>query len=48
MRARRTAPDIAADRAPLWKRLAWLAAIWATSVLALGVVAYGLRLWLKA
>jgi len=32
---------------PWWKRLAWLGAIWAGSVLALGVVAYGLRLAIK-
>lgn len=30
---------------PLWRRLAWLAAIWATSVAVLGVVAWGLRWW---
>lgn len=34
--------------APLWKRLAWMAGIWAISVLALGVVAYGLKVWLRA
>ena len=33
---------------PLWKRLAWMAAIWAASVLALGVVASLLRWWLRA
>ena len=32
---------------PLWKRLAWMIAIWAASVLALGVVSLLLRLWLK-
>jgi hypothetical protein len=32
---------------PLWKRLAWMAAIWTMSVLALGVVATLLRWWLK-
>lgn len=32
---------------PLWKRLAWMAAIWAGSVAALGAVAYLLRLWIK-
>ncbi len=31
---------------PLWKRLAWMVAIWATSVAVLGVVGYILRLWL--
>jgi len=33
---------------PLWKRLAWMAAIWVMSVLALGVVATILRWWLHA
>ena len=32
---------------PLWQRLAWLCAIWAVSVAGLGVVAYGLRWWLR-
>lgn len=32
--------------APLWKRLAWMAAIWAASVAALGVFAGLLRLWI--
>lgn len=31
---------------PLWKRLAWLVAIWAASVTALAAVAYVLRLWI--
>jgi hypothetical protein len=31
----------------LWKRLAWMIAIWAASVMALGVVSLLLRLWLK-
>lgn len=34
--------------APLWRRVAWMAAIWAGSVAALGVVAYAIRWWLKA
>lgn len=33
---------------PLWKRLAWMVAIWAMSILALGVVATILRWWLRA
>ncbi len=32
---------------PLWKRLAWMAAIWAASVSALGLVAGLIRLCLK-
>ena len=32
--------------APFWKRLLWMAGIWAASVLALGVVAALIRLWL--
>lgn len=31
-----------------WKRLGWLAAIWAMSVVALGVVAMLLRAWVRA
>lgn len=36
------------DRAPgqLWKRLGWMVAIWAGSVLALGLVAGVIRMWL--
>jgi hypothetical protein len=33
---------------PLWQRLAWMAAIWAASVTALGLFATLVRLWLKA
>jgi len=33
--------------APFHRRLAWMVAIWAASVLALGVVAGLIRLWLK-
>lgn len=38
------------DRAPdpLWKRLAWMAAIWTASVLALGLLAGLIHLWLRA
>ena len=34
--------------APLWKRLAWMVAIWSASVAALGVVSLALRFWLNA
>lgn len=36
-----------AEATPLWKRLAWMAAIWALSVVALGAVGLVLRAWLK-
>jgi hypothetical protein len=32
---------------PLWKRLAWLVAIWIASVAALGAVAMLIRWWLR-
>lgn len=35
------------DQLPLWKRLAWMAAIWAASVMALGLVAGLIRLCLE-
>ncbi len=34
------------DEGPLWRRLAWLAAIWGMSVAALATVAYAIRFWL--
>ncbi len=37
-----------AEATPLWRRLAWMAAIWATSVAALGAVAMVIKAWLKA
>lgn len=33
---------------PLWKRLAWFVAIWASSIVGLGCVATLLRFWLKS
>ena len=32
---------------PLWKRLAWFVALWAAGVLAVGSVAYLIRLWIN-
>ena len=42
-------PDEAPETppAPLWQRVAWMVAIWAGSVLALGVVAGVIRMWLR-
>jgi len=40
--------SIPTEPGPLRQRLAWLAAIWLGSVLALGLVAFVLRIWLKA
>ena len=36
----------AADRQPLWKRIAWLVLLWSASVLFLTLVGWLLRLWL--
>ena len=33
---------------PLWKRLAWFAVLWASSVVGLAFVATLLRFWLKS
>ena len=32
---------------PFWKRLAWMAVIWAVSVVALGIVTGAMRVWLS-
>jgi hypothetical protein len=36
------------DPVALWRRLLWFGAIWAGSVVSLGLVAGALRAWLKA
>ena len=36
------------EKKPLWQRLGWLIAIWAGSVLALGVVSWLLRMFMQA
>lgn len=40
-------PDITEPPGPRWKRLAWFVAIWAMSVGALAIVAYGIRLMVR-
>jgi hypothetical protein len=39
-------PGEAAEAQPLWRRLAWMAAIWAASVAVLGAVGWVIRLWI--
>ena len=40
-------PEEAPREAALWKRVGWMALIWAGSVASLGVVSLMLRWWLK-
>ena len=35
-----------AEAQPLWKRLMWMATIWAASVAVIGLVAGALHLWI--
>ena len=35
-------------RPPLWRRLAWFIGLYLAGVGAVGLVAYGIRLWIKA
>jgi len=39
---------MASAHGPWWQRIAWMAAIWAASVAALGVVAGIIRWWLRS
>lgn len=44
----RSANEPSPDASPnIWKKLGWFAGLWATSILALAVVAYGIKLFLK-
>lgn len=39
-------PEAEPATGQLWRRIGWMAAIWAMSVAALGAVAFVLRLWI--
>lgn len=39
--------DTIPDRPSIWKRVAWFVALYAAGVASVGLVAYGLRLWIK-
>ena len=43
-----TIPDRTSTKASLWKRLGWFALFYLVGVAAVGLVAYGLRLWIKS
>ncbi|TLX57130.1 DUF2474 domain-containing protein [Stutzerimonas nosocomialis] len=36
------------EQKPLWQRMAWLVGLWGASVLALGTLAYVIRLFMSA
>ena len=38
-------PPVQREQRPLWQRMSWLVLIWSGSVLALGIVAWLLRLF---
>lgn len=40
------APSEGPPERPLWQRLAWMGALWAMSVAALGTIAWLIRWWL--
>ena len=41
-------PTFDEEKKPLWKRLGWLVVIWAGSVVALGIVAWMMRMFMAA
>ena len=41
-------PEHSHEARPLWQRLAWMLGLWCVSVLALGGMAYLLRLFMRA
>lgn len=43
-----TIPDKTAAEPSLWKRVGWFVLLYALGVGTVGLVAYGLRLWIKA
>ncbi|GGL96962.1 DUF2474 domain-containing protein [Pseudomonas asuensis] len=47
-RDRKAGPPNPADSQPLIKRLGWMVLIWTCSIVALGIVSYGLRLVMTA
>ncbi|MDR3461055.1 MAG: DUF2474 domain-containing protein [Beijerinckiaceae bacterium] len=40
-------PPKRSDGGPLWRKLAWFVGIWAASVCALGIVAFGIRVLIR-
>jgi hypothetical protein len=42
-----TIPERRVAPASFWRRLGWFVALYAFGVLSVGIVAYGIRLWIK-